>query len=66
MSEISQRGYDAEILALDILEKNGYEIIYAPEKEKRDFQIKHKKFDESEIQKLWDKTSEKSLKKRDG
>ncbi len=36
MSEISQRGYDAEILALDILEKNGYEIIYAPEKEKRE------------------------------
>jgi len=31
----SQKGYDAEILALDILEKQGYEIIYAPEKLKR-------------------------------
>jgi len=47
VSEISQRGYDAEILALDILEKNGYEIIYAPEKIKREknfsFYTKEKK-----------------------
>ena len=31
----SQEGYDAEILAVKILEKNGFEIIYAPELEKR-------------------------------
>jgi len=31
----SQKGYDAEILAVKILEKNGFEIIYAPELEKR-------------------------------
>jgi hypothetical protein len=28
----SQKGYDAEIIALDILEKEGYEIIYSAEK----------------------------------
>lgn len=33
---VSQKGYDAEILAWDILEKQGYDIIYAPEKLKRE------------------------------
>jgi hypothetical protein len=32
----SQSGYDAEIVALDILKKKGFEIIFSPEKLKRD------------------------------
>jgi hypothetical protein len=32
----SQSGYDAEIIALDILKKKGFEIVFSPEKLKRD------------------------------
>ena len=32
----SQKGYDAELIALDILEKEGYEIVYSAEKLKRE------------------------------
>ena len=35
-SRPSQSGYDAEIVALDILKKEGFEIIFSPEKLKRD------------------------------
>ncbi|NWJ30214.1 hypothetical protein HX850_04795 [Marine Group I thaumarchaeote] len=33
----SQKGYDAEIVSLDILEKESFEIIYSPEKLKREY-----------------------------
>ena len=66
MNKIFQKGYDAEILAFDILEKNGYDIIYAPEKEKRERQMNSEKFEGVEIGKLMDKISEKFLKAREG
>lgn len=53
----SQKGYDAEILALDILEKQGYEIIYAPEKLKRNniFVV------DAKIKKMFEDASKKLL-----
>jgi hypothetical protein len=38
-SRPSQSGYDAEIVALDILKKEGFEIIFSPEKLKRDMKF---------------------------
>ena len=55
----SQKGYDAEITSLDILEKLGYEIIYSPEKSKRAFQEAEEKFDNSEISKKMKEASNK-------
>jgi len=60
----SQKGYDAEITALDILEKLGYEILQAPEKSKREFEEKRKVLHDSEISKKWNKVSDKHLKLR--
>ena len=42
----SQEGYDAEIMALNILEEKGYEIIYSPEKSKREIESKYPSRDE--------------------
>jgi len=55
----SQKGYDAEITALDILEKLGYEILHAPEKSKREYQEKSKVLHDSEIYKKHSNASDK-------
>ena len=57
LQHYSQKGYDAEITALDILEKLGYEIIYAPEKLKREFEERNKTLHNSELHKKYSKVS---------
>jgi len=64
ITNYSQKGYDAEITALDILENEGYEIICSPEKTKREYQVKRKEFQNTEIYKKWNVASEKLRKSR--
>ena len=56
----SQKGYDAELIALDILEKEGYEIIYSQEKSKR---TPRKQVDPN-ITKMWNNASNKLIQAR--
>jgi len=60
----SQIGYDAEITALYILENEGYKIICAPEKTKREYQVKRKEFHNTEIYKKHSKVSDKLIELR--
>jgi hypothetical protein len=46
---VSQKGYDAEISSLDILEKEGFEITYSPEKLNREEKILQDKIEKLEI-----------------
>ncbi len=62
----SAKGYDVELLAGEFLKTNGYEVLYDPERMKRQLQNDKNAGIDPVIEKKWNEASEKFLKARKG